>query len=47
MIDGNKRNNESLFGIDSRMDGRRAYRAAPTKDFILQVLFYFFIPKYR
>ncbi len=32
--------------VDSRMDGRRAYRAAQTKDIILQVLFYFFIPKY-
>jgi hypothetical protein len=28
------------------MDGRRVYRAAQTKDFILQVLFYFLIPKY-
>jgi len=25
--------------VDSRMDGRRAYRAAQTKDFILKVLF--------
>ena len=39
-IDGNKRKNESLFGMDSRMDGRRAWRAAQTKDFSLQVSFY-------
>jgi hypothetical protein len=36
-IDGNKRKNESLFGMDSRMDGRHGYRAAQTKDFSLQV----------
>jgi hypothetical protein len=32
--------------VDSRMDGRRAYREDQTKDFSLQVLFYFLIPKY-
>jgi hypothetical protein len=30
-----------LFGIDCRMDGRRGYGAAQTKDFSLQVSFYF------
>jgi hypothetical protein len=39
-IDGNKRKNESLCGIDSGMDGRHGYRAAQeaqTKDFSLKV----------
>jgi hypothetical protein len=37
LIDGNERQNESPFGIDSGMDGRHGHRAAQTKDFSLQV----------
>jgi hypothetical protein len=34
-----------LFGIDSRMGSRYGYGAAQTKDFSLQVSFYFFNSK--
>ena len=40
-----KRKYESFFGIDSRLGSRHGDGAAQTKDFGLQVSFYFLIPK--